>query len=114
MAKKWTSKPNKGVGQKIRGAQQRGLGLAAEHVLGVSNTAVPIEEGTLERSGSISVDERGRRAAISYDTPYAVRQHEDMNLHHDSGRSAKFLENALNSEKDAVREILRKTIAGEL
>lgn len=113
MGKSWTFKANKGIEQKIRGAQQRGLALAAEHVMGVAVDRTPIEEGNLRRSASTSVDDRGRRAAISYSSPYAVPVHEVLNARHPKGQ-AKFLESALNSEKDAVREILRKTIAGEL
>lgn len=83
-----------------------GLFLAAEHVLQVSNAAVPHEEGTLERSGVASVDELQLRAAISYDTPYAVRQHEDLDAQHDPGRTAKYLENAMNSERDTIRQLV--------
>jgi len=38
-------------------AARRGIGLAMEHVLGVSTERVPIEEGTLMRSGRSDVDE---------------------------------------------------------
>lgn len=96
-----------------RGAA-RGLGLAAEHILQVSNRRVPIEEGTLERSGVASVDEAKLRGAVSYDTPYAVKQHEDMTLAHDAGRTAKYLENALDSERRKVGEIVAKEVRREL
>ncbi|WP_404285430.1 hypothetical protein [Glutamicibacter arilaitensis] len=98
----------------IGGAAARGLGLAAEHVLGESNKDVPHEEATLERSGATSLDERNLQAVVSYDTPYAVVQHEDMTLNHDNGRTAKYLENAMNAETDAVREIIAKAIKKEL
>lgn len=98
----------------ISGATARGLALAAEHILSVSNQAVPIEEGTLERSGVASTDPANFQAAVSYDTPYAVRQHEDMGNRHDAGRTAKFLENAMNSELPVVRQIIARTISGEL
>jgi hypothetical protein len=75
-----------------------GLAVAAEHVLQVSNTKVPNEEGTLERSGKASVDDAGTTAAVSYDTPYAVRQHEELTYSHPGGRQAKYLELSLNSE----------------
>lgn len=106
-------KPATDVAAKLRKSSARGLALASEHVLGVGNEKVPLEEGTLQRSGTTSVDEKKLRAAVSYDTPYATKQHEDMTLRHDNGREAKWLENAINSEQDAVREIIARTIRGE-
>ena len=54
----------------LHAAAVRGLVKATEHLLQVSNTLVPLEEGTLERSGVASVDEGSLRGAVSYDTPY--------------------------------------------
>lgn len=88
----------------------RGLRLAAEHVLTEANDRVPIEEGTLMRSGKTSVDERDLRAAVSYDTPYAVAVHEDMSARHDAGRTAKWLEQALAAEADTVRRIIAEEV----
>lgn len=87
-----------------------GLTRAAEHVLGVSNSRVPIEEGTLERSGAVNVDAENLVAYVSYDTPYAVVQHEDLTLAHDAGRQAKYLESAFNSERANVRKIIADAI----
>ena len=61
-----------------RSAAARGMLLAAEHVLAESRKRVPIAEGTLERSGAASVDEQRLTSAVSYDTPYAVRVHENL------------------------------------
>lgn len=83
-----------------------GLRLAAEHVLGKTREVVPIEEGTLERSGTASVDEASLTAGVSYDTPYATRVHEDMTARHDAGRTAKFVERPLVEEARAVQEII--------
>lgn len=91
-------------------AAVRGLRTAAEHVLQVSRSRVPIEEGTLERSGAVDVDEEGLRAAISYDTPYAVVQHEDMTLQHDAGRQAKYLESAMTGERETALQLIAAEI----
>lgn len=88
----------------FRNGVQRGLFLAAEHVLQVSNTHVPIEEGTLERSGATSVGDL--EASTSYDTPYAVVQHEELGYRHDAGRTAKFLERASIGERQKVAQIM--------
>lgn len=90
----------------LRDAQVRGLTLAAEHLLQVSRGEVPIEEGTLERSGAATVDAEARTAAVAYDTEYATRQHEDMTLRHDEGRKAKFLEDPYNQERDTMLELI--------
>jgi hypothetical protein len=90
----------------MRQGAVRGVRLGAEHLLQVSRTRVPIEEGTLERSGVASVDESSVTAAVSYDSPYAVRQHEDLTLRHDSGRTAKYLERPLQEENGTITEII--------
>jgi len=102
------------VTKKIAEARNRGLSVAGEHVLGVSNKQVPLEEGDLARSGAVSQDETTGKTAISYDTPYAVRQHEDMALKHDAGRNAKFLERAINSEGDKIAEIVATAMRGAM
>jgi len=80
--------------------------LGTEHLLEVANQKVPIEEGTLERSGVATVDESEVIGAVSYDTPYAVRQHEDMSLRHDNGREAKWLEKSLHQENGTITAII--------
>lgn len=99
-----------------RAGAVRGLRIAAEHVLAESRKIVPIEEATLERSGVATVDESSLTAAVSYDTPYAVRQHEELSYRHDAGRSAKYLERPLTEQADTVAEIiaaqLRRSLRG--
>ncbi|MES9804921.1 minor capsid protein [Streptomyces cinereoruber] len=90
-----------GRGQRLA---EEGLQRGLEHVLGVSNRHVPLEEGTLERSGRVVRD--GLNGAISYDTVYARRQHEELSWKHLPGRTAKYLENAMNSERDVVLRLM--------
>lgn len=91
-----------------------GLRQAAEHVLGASRQRVPLEEGTLERSGVASVDENTLTAAVSYDTVYAVRQHEELTWRHDEGRTAKYLEGPLAEERDTVAALVAAEIRRSL
>lgn len=114
MSAAWTLKVDKAIAGTVRKAAARGLAISAEHVLGEAKKTVPIEEHTLEESGTVSTDPANLRAAVVFDTPYAVAQHEDMTARHDPGRSAKYLENAMNSETAAVREIIAATIRGEI
>ena len=79
----------------LEGVVMNALVDLAEHGLEEANRIAPIEEGTLVRSGQVSRDDRGGRVAVSYDTAYAVVQHEDTQLRHDDGRQAKFLEDAM-------------------
>lgn len=97
----------KATGRIARAAAVRGLAKGVEHVLTESRKQVPIEEGTLERSGVASVDEQTLRGAVSYDTPYAVRQHEELGWRHDQGRKAKYLEDPLHEEGSVVLQLIR-------
>jgi hypothetical protein len=90
----------------LRGAQVEGLTVGAEHLLQVSRTVVPLEEGTLERSGEATVDEADRVAAVSYDTPYAVIQHEDLTFRHAPGRTAKYLETPMHTERATILALI--------
>jgi hypothetical protein len=83
-------------------AAANGLEDGAEFILGESNADVPHQEGTLEGSGDTSIDRESLEATIFYDTPYAVRQHEDMSLQHPGSRHAQYLELALATNHDAV------------
>lgn len=85
-----------------------GLQDAADHLLGAAQEVVPIEEATLERSGRAEAD--SKRAVVSFDTPYAVRQHEDLSLAHDAGRTAKYLERPAMAEQDTMAKLLAKPI----
>jgi hypothetical protein len=98
------------VKREVHAAAAHGLFLGAEHVLQVSRGLVPIEEGTLERSGATDIDRGALRAAVSYDTPYAVRQHEEMDYHHDAGRQAKYLEQPLNTEHRVALSLIAREI----
>ena len=68
-------KPNADAKAAIMTGLERGVGLAAEHVLGEAKRIVPHETGVLERSGRAGT-EQGRavvRGSVSFDTPYQVR-----------------------------------------
>lgn len=102
----------KGVGH---AGALKGLFFGGSHVLTTSNKQVPHEEGDFERGGVVSIgDENDLRAAVSYqDTAFkgqAEILHEDMDMHHDEGRNAKFLENAMNSERDVVGQIVANMV----
>lgn len=90
----------------MRQAAARGLHLGAEYVLGEADQIVPLDEDALQRSGMASVDESSLTAMVSYDTPYAVRQHEEMDWRHAPGRTAKYLEGPLNESREQVQALI--------
>lgn len=90
----------------------KGLDLASEHLLGEAVDQSPIEEGTLGRSGKTS--RQDLKAAVSFDTPYAVVQHEDMTFAHDPGRNAKYLERPMNSERTVLGKIIATSVRREI
>ena len=94
------------VQRELRAAAARGLLLAAEHVLTEAQEVVPLDEGYLQSTGTASVDEGTLTAAVSFDGPYAVRQHEDLDWRHAPGRQAKYLEQPLNANRGPVQRII--------
>ena len=99
------------VSRRIRELAAQGISDAAEHVLEEANRTVPHDEGTLMRSGIVVLDRQKLMAVVSYDTPYARRQHEDLTLNHPNGRRAKWLELTLQERRQAVYEYIRRSIA---
>lgn len=85
------------------------LGDAAEFVLEESNRTVPIEESVLESSGS--TDAAGDEAAIYYDTPYAVRLHENPQYNFQHGRRGKWLSLTMGEQRDRVQRYLAERMA---
>lgn len=98
----------------VRKAAALGLDDGAEHLLEESNRTAPIEEGTLIGSGTTSLDKAQLKAAVAYDTPYAVRQHEDTRLRHDEGRRAKWLEATLKERANPIRDHIAAKITEAL
>jgi hypothetical protein len=98
------------IAEKMIAAAARGLNILGEHVLNLSNDRIPLDEGTLERSGVVNVDEQTLEANITYDTPYARRQHEDLTLRHPNGRRAKFLESAWRESSHLAPQIIGNQI----
>ncbi len=106
----------KEIAAAVHEAAVRGLTKAGEHLLGESRNLVPLEEGTLERSGTVHVDEDNLTVTVAYDTAYAVVQHEDLTLKHAHGREAKYLEKPMNAERETMRDLvaaeLRRAVQG--
>lgn len=105
------------VHTQVREGGQEGLYAAGRNVLNVSNTMVPIEEHDLEADGKVGVE--GMRVGIGYGSDpevaeYAVTQHERMDYQHDSGRQAKFLEQALAQTRDQNLAIIQQAVRSKM
>jgi hypothetical protein len=74
------------------------LGQFGEIVLGEAQRRAPVKEGTLRGSGQseLVVEGDGAHVLISFNTPYAARQHEETEWQHEHGE-AKYLENAIKA-----------------
>jgi hypothetical protein len=68
-------------------AVDRAVWEAAEILLGKANETVPHATGALERSGTVVAGDSITEYVVGYNTPYAVRQHEDTSLNHPDPRN---------------------------
>lgn len=92
----------------LRSAASKGVNDAAEHLLSVARSRTPRDEGTLQRSGAVTA--RDTEAVVSFDTPYAVRQHEELTWNHPRGGQAKYLESAMIDESETMARIIQAQI----
>lgn len=101
----------KGVVDQLLAAAEAGVEKAAEHVLDVSQRDVPVDKGELKASGRVQAT--GLKAQIGYTDPISIMVHENMQAQHDNGH-AKFLENALNSQRTEAAQIVAEEIRRKL
>lgn len=81
-----------------------------ENLLDEANRHVPIEDHILEGSGFAQVARATLRGQVAYDTPYAIRQHEDPTLRHDPGRTDHWLEDAARARHDEYTRYVRDAL----
>lgn len=96
--------PRRYLTRRARRLAEEGLQRGLEHVLAEARKIVPLEEGTLERSGQVVRD--GLDGAVTFDTVYARRQHEELTWKHLPGRTAKYLEKPMHSERRVVLRLM--------
>ncbi len=109
-------------------AALKAMRTGAEAILTEAIDETPIETGTLRRSGTVTVgalpdgaqvyeaaesgsdmkdafpgpEGKEKAVYISFNTPYARRQHEELGYNHPLGGKAKYLEDPFNRNKDKV------------
>ena len=85
--------------------------MALDHLASVSKEQVPLDQGPLKNSCVVSVADDGESGTVSYDTPYAVIQHEATYFNHQRGRKAKYLEDPV-FDSGVQAEMLQAAKAG--
>lgn len=103
------------ITDEIRGRLRQGVALSAERLLALSAEQVPLDEGTLQGSGSVSTPLASRDEIVSqvvYDTPYAARLHEHPEYNFQGGRKGKYLEDPALENKGELGDIIRKEVRG--
>ena len=114
----------------------KALRTGAEAILTEAIDETPIDTGTLRRSGTVTVgklpdsariyeaaesgnemkdafpENIGKEKAvyISFNTPYARRQHEELDYEHPRGGKAKYLETPFNANKKKVIKYAERKI----
>lgn len=114
----------------------KALRTGAEAILTEAIDEAPVDTGTLRRSGTVTVgklpdgarvfeaaeagnemkdafpEKIGKEKAvyISFNTPYARRQHEELGYNHPRGGKAKYLEDSFNRNKKKVLKYADKQI----
>ena len=97
-----------------RMAGKRALTKIGDDLLREANKDVPHDQGTLQLSGEVDVEEtaKGIGGTVSYDTPYAKRLHENPQYNFNKGRKGKWLEDAINRLKPKFNQWLRERYSG--
>lgn len=99
------------IAKAVNTAAKRGSRLAGEHLRTTAVNRTPLETGHLRSTAKVTSDDS--RTAVSYNTVYAVKQHEELSYRHKDGQ-AKYLESATVSERAKMREIIAAQIKGAL
>lgn len=90
----------------IQGNAADALNHAAELLRGDSVPLAPLDRGPLRASAQVTpATTSSLTAYVSYDTPYAARQHEELGWRHDDGQ-AKYLEGPLTENEAKYQQAI--------
>ena len=100
-------------GPKVAGAVKTSARLgtrrAAVRLLALSVPRAPKRDGILRSSGTVKGVNAEPVSFVVFDTPYAVRQHEELDWVHREGES-KYLEKPMEESHDELMGIIAKEI----
>lgn len=86
----------------------------AEAILMEAVNEAPIDTGTLRRSGTVTEAPQENTVYVSFNTPYARRQHEDLTLNHPRGGKAKYLEDPFKRNAKKVERLVAQRVKAAL
>lgn len=106
----------KWYGEDIKEITKSAVGLGVfqglNHIKNEANILTPIETGALRNSATVKMVSE-TQGFIFYDTPYAIRQHEELTYRHDHPTRAKYLEIPFITEMDKVMKFIGNKIGSE-
>ena len=79
-------------------------------LLGESQPLVPVDTAALVGSGNFEVEQVGDtvQGSVGYNTPYALKVHEDRTMNHPNGGQAKYLTDPFEQRKDKYTEKIQQ------
>ena len=92
------------VAAQVQGAKRQALGKGAALLLSRVIPDTPLQDGPLADSGATDVDDEA--ATVYFDTPYAVRQHEELGYRHPKRGKAKYLESHVVEDGALVQNVI--------
>lgn len=105
------------VKKKVMSAQEKAVTLGLEFIKQESIKVAPKDTGLMEKSAGVKLvkDEMGKHTGyVYYDTPYAIKQHEELGYRHAEGRIAKYLELPLQQNSKTALEIMQRVMKREI
>lgn len=98
---------------RLFGAAASGLNHGAELLRGYSVPLAPLDRGPLRESAQVTeATPSSLTSYVSYDTPYATRQHEELDYQHEDGQ-AKYLEQPLEEHHDDLLQAIATHVGRE-
>ena len=101
------------VKKKVMTANEKAITLGLEFVKQESVKVAPKDTGMMEKSAQVTMSADGKTGYVSYDTPYAIRQHEELDFRHAEGRIAKYLELPFQQNQEKALQIIQREIKRE-
>lgn len=94
------------VSAMIQASAADALNHGANLLRGYSVPLAPVDRGDLRGSAQVTLaTDSNLEAHVSYDTPYAVKQHEALDYRHDEGQ-AKYLEQPLEEHEAEIQQAI--------
>jgi hypothetical protein len=99
--------------QQVHDAAMAELEREGEYIIAEAVPITPIEWSTLRRSATVSRAQVGDTVWVSFNTPYALMQHEG-DFNHPQGGQRKYLETPFLARVVGLKERIERAIRGAL